>query len=185
MVSQIVMVVGLVFCLASTQAQVFFRGRCPKTPIIKDFDWHRYLGRWFEQERYFVAYQTVGRCWSGTYIKNKHTGKISVRLDFWDVVFNKPKVITVNVIRKKPYEQPNRLTYTIPNVPVFEDNYEVLATDYDNWTLEYAWIAWILTRKPHPSYSVINQAKETLTYLGIDVSYLKKQDTSCYQSYKG
>nr|QTW21138.1 apolipoprotein D [Procambarus clarkii] len=178
--------------LVSTQAQVFFRGNCPKTPIIKNFDLHRYLGRWFEQERFFVAYQTVGKCWSGTYLRDKK-GKLSVRIDFWDVVFSRPSKLTVEVVQRKPYAEPNRLTYRIPGVPVFEDNYEVLATDYDNWTLEYACverqpfghtqIAWILTRKPHPSYDVIHEAKQTLTALGIDISYLRQQDSSCYPDY--
>ncbi|XP_068214690.1 apolipoprotein D-like [Palaemon carinicauda] len=183
----------IALCAVFTHAQISFRGSCPRLPVIKDFDFDRYLGRWFEQEKYFVAYQTVGRCWSGTYIKNK--GKISVRLDFRDIVLDRPNVITVDVFRKRPYEEPSRLTYTIPNVPLFEDNYEVLATDYKSWTIEYTCvnkgvfghtkIAWILTRSPNPPYEVIREAKEALTRLGIDLRYLEKSDTSCYKNYLG
>ncbi|XP_069959887.1 apolipoprotein D-like [Cherax quadricarinatus] len=187
------MIVSLV-CLLS-HAQVFFRGNCPKTPIIINFDWNRYLGSWYEQERYFVGYQTVGRCWRGTYLQDRHSGKISVKLHFWDVVFSRPNMISVGVIQKRPYRAPNHLTYTLPGVPGFEDNYEVLATDYDNWTLEYTCserqpfghtrIAWILTRQPRPHYKVIHQAKTTLASLGIDTKYLRKQDTSCYIDKRG
>ncbi|XP_063843692.1 apolipoprotein D-like [Scylla paramamosain] len=180
----------LLASLASVaHTQVFYPGRCPKTPIIKDFDFDKYHGRWFEQERYFVAYEMLGRCWSGTYLKDT-SGKVSVRLDFRDLLFSRPKQLTVDIIRKKPYEEPNRLTYTIPGVPNFEDHYEVLATDYTSWTLEYACvdkppfghtrIAWILTRLPNPSLPVINTAKQTLAKLGIDPKLLKKQDTSCF-----
>ncbi|XP_050720143.1 apolipoprotein D-like [Eriocheir sinensis] len=188
--SLVAVVVVMVYLSAAVDAQVFYRGNCPRTPIIKDFDWDQYLGRWFEQERYFVAYQEVGRCWSGTYLRNAKSGKISVRLDFRDVLLKQPKQITVDVFQKRPYEAPNRLTYTIPGVIGFEDNYEVLATDYNNWTLEYACVnkppfghtrtAWILTRSPHPSAAVIRAAKDTLTHIGIDVSLLKKQETSCF-----
>ncbi|XP_071541415.1 apolipoprotein D-like isoform X2 [Panulirus ornatus] len=188
-----VVVVCVAVCVTSVTSQVFFTGRCPTTPIIKDFDWNQYLGRWFEQQRYFVAYEEVGRCWTGTYIRDDVSGKISVRLDFRDVLFNRPKVITVDVIQKKPYEEPNRLTYTIRNVPLFEDNYEVLATDYHSWTLEYACLekpplghtkmAWILTREAYPSSSVIQEAKDKLAQLGIEVRFLKQQDTSCFRTY--
>ncbi|XP_064103327.1 apolipoprotein D-like [Macrobrachium nipponense] len=190
-------IIFLGLCAVLTYAQIRFKGRCPKLPVIKDFAFDRYLGRWFDQEKYFVAYQTVGRCWSGTYIKNKNSGKISGKkeLDFRDVVLNRPNVITVDVFRKRPYEEPSRLTYTIPNVPLFEDNYEVLATDYKSWTIEYACvekgllghtrIAWILTRSPHPPYEVIREAKAALVHLGIDLEYLEKSDTSCYKNYLG
>ena len=51
--------------------------------------------------------------------------------------FNKPRSIVVDIEQRKP-KAPTKLTYTIPGVPVFEDNYEVVATDYDSWTIEYA-----------------------------------------------
>ncbi|XP_047471313.1 apolipoprotein D-like [Penaeus chinensis] len=187
MISAYVTVAAL--CFATAQAQVFYRGSCPPTPIIKDFDWQRYLGKWYEQEKYPVAYQAVGRCWTGTYIKDKYSGEISVRLDFKDIVLNRPRILTVDIGRKKPYAEPNRLFYTLPNVPLFEDEYEILATDYDNWTLEYdcqnqpighTKIAWILTRSPRPTYEVIHEAKTTLARLGIDTGRLERSDTSCF-----
>ncbi|XP_063591259.1 apolipoprotein D-like [Penaeus indicus] len=187
MISAYVTVAAL--CFATAQAQVFYRGSCPPTPIIKDFDWQRYLGKWYEQEKYPVAYQAVGRCWTGTYIKDKYSGEISVRLDFKDIVLNRPRILTVDIGRKKPYAEPNRLFYTLPNVPLFEDEYEVLDTDYDNWTLEYdcqnqpighTKIAWILTRSPRPTYDVIHAAKTALARLGIDTGRLERSDTSCF-----
>ncbi|CAL4080848.1 unnamed protein product [Meganyctiphanes norvegica] len=173
----------------SSHSQVFFRGPCLKLPVIKDFDWHRYLGKWHDVMRYPVFYQEVGRCWTGTYIKNKKTGQISVRLDFQDILLNKPLDITVAVHREKPYSEPNRFSYTIPGVPLFEDHYEALTTDYDNWTVEYTCvnkglfghtkIAWILTRSPKPSYHVIEAAKHAMRQRGVDPKYLEKTDQSC------
>ncbi|KAG0719809.1 Apolipoprotein D [Chionoecetes opilio] len=183
-------VVAAAVLASVAHAQVFYKGRCPKTKIIENFDFDQYLGRWYEQERYFVAYEAIGLCWSGTYIKNYESGKVSVRLDFRDVLLKRPKKITVNIIRKRPVEEPNRLTYTIPGVPLIEDNYEVLATDYIHWTLEYTClnklpfghtrIAWILTRERDPEVWVIEKAKATLAGLGIDAGLLKKQVNTCF-----
>lgn len=54
------------------------------------------------------------------------------------VRFGRRLKIFVNVFAKKPKYAPNRLTYTIPGVPLFEDNYEVLSTDYKTYTIEYS-----------------------------------------------
>ncbi|MCL4141856.1 UNVERIFIED_CONTAM: hypothetical protein GTU68_054739 [Idotea baltica] len=150
----------------------------------------QYLGKWFEQERYFTFYEEVGRCWQGEYFIDYETGGLSAKLTFNDVLLNKPTDIVIDVFAKDPYYAPNRLTYTIRGVPFFEDNYEVLATDYETFTIEYACknipflghitFAWILTRSPHPTIDVIWRAKSAMNYLDIDTSLLQRTPQTCY-----
>ncbi|XP_018008868.1 apolipoprotein D [Hyalella azteca] len=175
-------------------AQVHYREPCPNMPVIKNFDFDRYLGRWYEQERFFTAYQNIGYCWSGTYIKDKYSNKVSVRLDFEDILLRIPAKIFVDIFRKNAYAAPNRLSYSISGVPreIFVDHYEVSGTDYTSWTIEYSCqnmpfgslrYAWILTRSPHPPASVIKKAKAVMVALGIDVYLLERHKNTCVPKY--
>ncbi|XP_043208330.1 apolipoprotein D-like [Amphibalanus amphitrite] len=177
----------LLTCGHVTHAQVEFPGPCPPTPVIHDFDWYRYLGRWNDVFRYFVFYQEIGKCWSGTYTMDRR-GQVSVTLRLRDKLLGKPLKITVNVDQQSPYT-PNKLYYSVPGLPILRDNYEVLRTDYDNWTIEYscrekpfgrhAQQVWILTRSPHPSRAVLQEAFYALKQLRIRLRPLRPSDQSC------
>ncbi|XP_037072815.1 lazarillo protein-like [Pollicipes pollicipes] len=118
----------------------------------------------------------------------RKSGQVQVTLRLRDKLLSKPLKITVNVNQQSPYT-PNKLFYTIPGVPLLRDNYEVLRTDYDNWTIEYscrnkpygrhAKQVWILTRSPHPSRAVLRKAFYALRDLGIRITPFRRSDQSC------
>lgn len=68
-------------------------------------------------------------------------------------------------------------------------HYRVLATDYDNFAIEYMCgvnvmgtseeTVWLLTRDRRPSLEIMQQARHTLQVLGLDKIKMYEADQSC------
>ncbi|XP_042881192.1 apolipoprotein D-like [Penaeus japonicus] len=174
-------------CGGGAEGQVLFRGRCPKVPPMRGFEPNRFLGRWYEIERFFVSYEGLaGTCWVENYLYDKHSGFFT-RLDWKDHltgrVFNIENGLTFD-----DYE-PAVIHYVVqrPSIPILQGEYRILATDYYNYAL--AWqcdelplgtahtqILWFLSKNQHPTYETVMKAKYLATSLGLDASLLQKQD---------
>jgi apolipoprotein D and lipocalin family protein len=59
------------------QAQVPSFGRCPEYEAMPDFNKERFLGTWYETERYFTVTEVVSKCISANY-ERRADGKIYV-----------------------------------------------------------------------------------------------------------
>ncbi|XP_066963364.1 apolipoprotein D-like [Macrobrachium rosenbergii] len=172
-----------------TTGQVFFRGPCPNIQPLKGFQPKRFLGRWYEIERFFVSYEGLaGTCWVENYLFKRGRGHFT-RLDWKDhlsgMILNIENGITFD---KK---EPGRLRYVVerPSIPILQGEYLILATDYHSYAL--AWqcmdfplslghteILWFLSKDQFPSYETEQTAKRTAAKLGLDISRLEKQDRS-------
>lgn len=64
--------VGLlaVLLLLGVEAQVPGFGKCPKVPVVENFDTYAYLGRWYEQEKYPFFFELGGKCITADYSLN-------------------------------------------------------------------------------------------------------------------
>ncbi|KAK3894559.1 hypothetical protein Pcinc_001715 [Petrolisthes cinctipes] len=166
-------------------AQVLLSGPCPKIPPMKNFDPKRFLGRWYELERYFVSYEGLaGTCWVENYLYNPNRGHYT-RLDWTDHITRKTLHIE-NGLTFNKYE-PGRLHYFVerPFLPFLQGEYLILATDYSTFAL--AWqcmdlplkhteILWLLSKQQYPEAYVVKKAKSIASGLGLDVYLLRKQD---------
>ncbi|KAG6439756.1 hypothetical protein O3G_MSEX001052 [Manduca sexta] len=59
------------------RAQIILPGQCPHVKIMEDFDASRYLGKWYEAEKYFFLFEFGGKCITADY-KLKDNGAINV-----------------------------------------------------------------------------------------------------------
>ncbi|XP_042230482.1 apolipoprotein D-like [Homarus americanus] len=175
--------------LGQTAAQVLLTGRCPKIHPLKNFQPKRFLGRWYEIERFFVSYEGLaGTCWVENYLYDPHRGHYT-RLDWKDRLSGKILSIENGITHNK--HEPGRLRFVLqrPSIPFLQGEYIILATDYSTFAL--AWqcdnlplgvshteILWLLSKRQHPSSDTIHHAKKLAHGLGLDINRLQKQDRS-------
>ncbi|XP_068234282.1 apolipoprotein D-like [Palaemon carinicauda] len=174
-----------------TTGQVFFRGPCPDIPPLKDFQPKRFLGRWYEIERFFVSYEDLaGSCWVENYLFEKGRGHFT-RLDWKDHLSGRILSIENGITFGK--KEPGRLRYVVqrPSIPILQGEYQILVTDYYSYAL--AWqcmdfplslghteILWFLSKEQFPSYETEQTAKRLAAKFGLHVKSLQKQDrTHC------
>ncbi|XP_043200629.1 apolipoprotein D-like [Amphibalanus amphitrite] len=178
---------ALTLWVTVVSGQVKLSGRCPYIPALRPFDTYRFLGKWFEAERFFVSYESLaGRCWGERYVLLG--GRVSTLLEWRLALLGTPVSIRQLLGNPDPRDKA-RFSYVVarPNVPFLRGEYKILATDYKNYAI--AWqcenkklsnshteIGWLLTRSRHPSYEVIHAAKAAALAAGLDVRHFQKQD---------
>ena len=125
---------------------------CPEVEVQQNFDASRYYGNWFLQNNsyLFTAISPKATCSTATYLP-KGDGKISVAN--YDVIDG----MLGSTFGEAYCEQGVGNCYvSFFNLPYPEQpNYQILATDYDNFTIVYSCsemygnqIAWVLSRTP-------------------------------------
>lgn len=69
MASNSVIVFSLVAFVTTVVAQIPNLGWCPDYLPMAEFDLNKFLGKWYEQERYFTFSEVVSRCVVTDYAK--------------------------------------------------------------------------------------------------------------------
>ncbi|XP_012286565.1 apolipoprotein D isoform X2 [Orussus abietinus] len=165
MLTKIVLVLS---ALALARAQIPSLGWCPEYVPMADFDMNRFLGVWYEAERYFQLSEVVSRCVMANYTTTAD-GKFRVSNEVINR-FTGVKRILEGEIKPSPSkaEEGNlRVKYTtIPLTP--ETQYSVLETDYDNYAVLWSCSgigpvhtqnAWLMTRQRLPSGEVLQKVR--------------------------
>jgi len=158
-----------------TSAQVTGFGACPSVPTQGKLDVNKYLGLWYEIER-FPAIFEGDNCGTANYTLNDQ-GNIKVVNGYVD---EKGAHTAVGEAKQvDPTVDEAALEVKFSNVGPAGD-YRVVETDYDNYSLVfscrdlahivYAEFAWILTRDPQPDPNTISRLKTTLASYNVDVS---------------
>uniref|UniRef100_A0A182UP05 Apolipoprotein D n=2 Tax=Anopheles merus TaxID=30066 RepID=A0A182UP05_ANOME len=176
--------VGLltVLLLLGVEAQVPGFGKCPKVPVVENFDTYAYLGRWYEQEKYPFFFELGGKCITADYSLNPD-GTIGV-------LNTQKNSITGNensIVGSARIVQSARLAVRFPSAPFnVEAPYWVVGTDYKTFAVVYACsdlrgfinakVAWILTRKRHPDIETMKKAYAVLDSAKISRAYLTRTD---------
>lgn len=153
----------------------------------------RYLGRWWLQDKYsdLSDLTEAGRCKSQVYSINYINQTIHRQSDYQSIIADR-SISVSGEISFKDISDANLLIYK-PNLGGgIEEEYRVLATDYETFTIEYtcqdnALIkrreqVWIYTRDRNPSKTVLKRAYKSLKILGLNGWKLKKVDQSCRES---
>ncbi|XP_044746730.1 apolipoprotein D-like [Coccinella septempunctata] len=182
---------AFVFVLAlGIQAQVPAPGKCPEIASVQqDFDLNKYLGTWYEEEKYFAIFELGGKCNSAEYSLNEN-GTVSVNNKQIDKTTGKETTIVGNA---KPASAKNEGKFLV-NFPGkgFQTDapYWVLETDYDNYSVVWSCVdippivsaefAWILTRERSPAQEIVDKAHAVFDRLNLSRKPLTKTDqTNC------
>ncbi|XP_011639852.1 apolipoprotein D-like [Pogonomyrmex barbatus] len=173
--------------LAWASAQIPNLGFCPEYIPMANFNMQRFMGVWYEAERYFQLSEVVSRCVMTNYTRGSD-GKYRV-INQVTNRFTGIKRILEGEIKppaSKAEEGKLQVKYTtIPLTP--ETKYSVLETDYDSyavlWSCQgigpvHAQNAWVMTRERIPSGKVLQQAYGVLDKYKISKTFFVKTDQS-------
>ncbi|XP_042223827.1 uncharacterized protein LOC121867789 isoform X2 [Homarus americanus] len=162
-------------------------GTCPKYPIIRDFDFHRYMGLWYQQDKLQASWEAPGRCWKTLYSRDRKNGQFKMKMIFKSTITGRVEEYDSQLTLQGP-AKPSIIKYTIP-LTFMEDEYQVLATDYESFSLEYkcdpngllekSESIWLLTREKNPSPLVLQRAYAIMHHLGVDIRKLERVDQTC------
>lgn len=169
---------------------------------MHNFDIQRYLGLWYEVQKYPFIFTIGGKCITSNYELNAdQTVQIfnrQIKKGQEDTIKGKARIIQPGV---------GILGVSFPNIPceflaiqkIFklissfvlvqrEANYNVLYTDYDELAVVYscssffgfvnAKVVWILSRTRFPSQYVIEKAHSILEENGLSTTFLSSTDNS-------
>ncbi|XP_069975313.1 apolipoprotein D-like [Penaeus vannamei] len=162
-------------------------GVCPKYPIIKDFDFTRYMGLWFQQDKLQASWEAPGRCWKTLYSRDRKNGQFKMKMIFSSTITGRVEEYDSQLTLKGP-TKPSIIEYTIP-LTFMDDEFQVLATDYESFSVEYKCdpngllekreSIFLLTREKSPSPLVLQRAYAIMHRLGVDIRKLERVDQTC------
>ncbi|XP_076246977.1 apolipoprotein D-like [Calliopsis andreniformis] len=176
MIGKIVLVLST---LAVARAQVPSLGFCPDYVPMAEFDMAKFIGVWYEAERYFQLTEVVSRCVMANYTLGPD-GKFRVSNEVTNRFTGIKRVVEGEIRKPASKAEEGKLTvkYTIPLSP--ESKYSVLETDYDTYAVLWSCSgigpfhtqnAWIMTRErvaPNPvmqkAYAVLDRYKISKTF---------------------
>ncbi|XP_005180903.2 apolipoprotein D [Musca domestica] len=175
--------IAVLICLIQLgQAQVLNRGSCNKNiPTVQNFDATRYLGRWYEQEKYPFIFELGGKCIYAEYGQLKN-GDLSVYNYNINELTGRPN----DILGSAKLVDSGKLKVRFNNMPAFigSADYWVLDTDYDNYAVVYsctdvlglfnAQVVWILTRERSPNPQYIEKARSVIKQNGLSLKPLQR-----------
>ncbi|CAF0704577.1 unnamed protein product [Brachionus calyciflorus] len=189
------LLIALLVVALSHQVTSQSLGICVKTPIIKDFNSTRYLGKWYEIERFNYLFEPPNLdCVVATY---GYLNETAVTVN--NIAFN---LKTNKTTGRNGYAYipnlaaPNKLSVVLPielyNVTFFQNEgpYEVLETDYETYALVYSCtqvvydlvkleVVWILSRKPTMDEKEIDYLKQRTASYKLDTSKFFRINQNC------
>jgi len=185
-------VAGTAFCLALCIVAIHSqRDICNRYPPLLGFQMDKYLGRWWQMEKTPTVSELPGKCWSSFYYRQKSDSKLKLRMDYVTRLTNAPNTFFSTLTLPNPSYDPSQFMYAVPAMPWMKKKFRVLATDYENFSIEYMCgtslmgnpeeTVWLLTRSRHPSLAVMQQARHTLQVLGLDKVKMYEADQSCVE----
>ncbi|VEN47552.1 unnamed protein product [Callosobruchus maculatus] len=178
----------LVFCcallLACVKGQIPSLGWCPDYLPMADFEMDRFIGKWYEAERYFQFSEVAARCVVTDYAKGP-SGRIYVSNEVTNRLTGVKRVIEGQVdMAGRSDEGKLKVKYSTSPVAT-ESTLTILDTDYDNYAVIWscsglgpihAQSVWVMTRERIPSGPVMQRAYGILDKFRISRSFFVKTD---------
>ncbi|XP_046966533.1 apolipoprotein D-like [Vanessa cardui] len=179
--------IAIFLCGLSVQvcsAQMVFPGSCPDVAVMGDFNANRYLGKWYEVEKYFAAFEFGGKCITANY-DLKDNGVLSVvnkQISSFTGMKSQIEGEAMQVSRSDE----GKLSVRFPSLPInMAAPYWVVDTDYDNFALVWSCYefgvfhtrnAWILTRERDPPVETLEKAYAAADKNNINRAYFLRTD---------
>ncbi|KAI4494135.1 hypothetical protein M0802_009169 [Mischocyttarus mexicanus] len=169
--------------LVMTSAQIPTLGWCPEYVPMANFDMNRFLGTWYEAERYFQLAEVISRCVMSNYTKGPD-GKLRVSNEVTSRITGIKRILEgeIKQAASKAEEGKLHVKYTaLPLTP--ETHYSVLETDYDNYAVLWscsgigpinAQNAWVMTRERNAPGSILHMAYGVLDKYKISKAFFVK-----------
>ncbi|XP_011504442.1 PREDICTED: apolipoprotein D-like [Ceratosolen solmsi marchali] len=164
-------------------AQIPFIGGCPKVDTVQDLDTQKYLGKWYEAERYFAFFEFGGKCVTATYTgyDNGTVGVVNRQISSLSGVASSIQGYATQKTSNKA-----KLSLVFPSMPVhFDAPYWVLDTDYSSYAVVWSCSdfgifstrnAWILTRERYPAIAVLEKAYQSIDKNKISRAFFVRTD---------
>ncbi|ENN74359.1 hypothetical protein D910_01987 [Dendroctonus ponderosae] len=175
----------ILFCLATfCQAQIPSFGFCPEYLPMANFDMNRFLGKWYEAERYFQFSEVASRCVVADYAVGPN-GKIYISNEVTNRFTGVKRVIGghMDLTGKK---SEGRLAVKYDTTPISTTStLTILDTDYDNYAVIWscsglgpinAQSAWLMTRERIPDATTLQKAYGVLDANKISRTFFVKTD---------
>ncbi|XP_038207556.1 apolipoprotein D-like [Zerene cesonia] len=174
---------------AAAHAQIPSLGWCPDYQPMANFNINRFLGNWFEAERYFTVSELGTRCVNTKYEATPE-GRIVVSNEITNSLTGMKRVLdgTLQMIGR---EGEGRMMVKYASLPVpYDTEFSILDTDYENFAVMWSCSgigpvhiqnAWILTRERLPppmimqsAYGVLDKYKISRTF------FVKTNQADCH-----
>lgn len=159
-------------------------GWCPEYVPMADFNMERYLGTWYEAERYFTVLEAGSRCVRTNYTKAVD-GRVVVNNEITNRLTGIKRVVE-GEIRNVVKGAESKLNVKYSTLPVpFETTYSVLDTDYDSYSVVWscssigplrAQNAWVMTRERLAPGTVLQMAYGVLDKYKVSRTFFVKTD---------
>jgi len=193
-----VLIPVLLLVADSTTAQKRSDGTCTEFDVQSDFDYTRYLGKWHGFSKYPTLRFARNNCSTVFYSDATQPGGIPTIAVLNRGYSDKTGVYSRAYGQASPVDpsEPARLAVRFyqsrrPTMPsTAAANYNVLSTDYDNYSVVYSCmqvnenekfeLLFVLTRERQPSQQYVDQAYEAIRTQGLDTAALRNNvQTGC------
>ncbi|OAD56248.1 Apolipoprotein D, partial [Eufriesea mexicana] len=170
--------------LALARAQIPSLGFCPEYVPMANFNMSKFLGVWYEAERYFQLTEVVSRCVMANYTQSPD-GKFRVSNEVTNRFTGIKRILEGEIKKAVSKAEEGKLTvkYTIPLTP--ETKYSILETDYESYAVMWSCSgvgpfhtqnAWVLTRERLAPGTVLQKAYAVLDKYKISKTFFIKTD---------
>ncbi|EZA61279.1 Apolipoprotein D [Ooceraea biroi] len=186
---RIFVIIGIV---NTAMAQVPFLGNCPNLEAMQGFDLEKYLGKWYEVERYFAWFEFGGKCVTANYSLNEDSSMKIINKQISSLTGVASSIEGIGRLIGKSNDP--KLTVTFPSLPLpIDAPYWVLHSDYNTYAVVWSCTnlgvlntrnVWILTREPKPPIPVLEKAYQVIDKNNISRAYFIRTDQkNCPASY--
>lgn len=171
-------------------AQVVESGPCPNIAPMDPFDASRYLGKWYEYEKYFAIFEAGGKCITATYnLTDNNEWNISVLNKQINIYTGLPGQIKGQAKQESP-NPGSKLLVRFSSQPLAPDApYWVVDSDFDNYSLVWSCLelgsfhsmnSWILTRQREPSDEIVKKVYDIVKDKKINAKlFLRTDQKNC------
>lgn len=123
--------------LALGSAQIPSFGGCPEYEAMASFNKSRFLGMWYEQERYFTVSEVASKCVSVNY-EIRPDGKLWLNNAYTNRITSVQRIVS-GVVNGAVKNSDGILQVKYTSFPVnYDTNLKILDTDYDSFAVIYS-----------------------------------------------
>jgi lipocalin len=175
----------LILCfVSSTIALLPTVGICPNVETIESLNMTKFMGKWYEAERYFSLNDFGAKCGIFNYSAGEN-GSLKV-VNSQISVFTGIESRVEGIARPLARANDPKLSVSYPTLPFqYPTPHWILGTDYENYTVLWSCSnmgvfsiksAWVLTREQRPPIPVLEKAYQILDKNAIGRAYFSRTD---------
>ncbi|CAK1601710.1 unnamed protein product [Parnassius mnemosyne] len=179
----------LFYLIAAVSAQIPSLGFCPDYQPMEDFNINRFLGTWYEAERYFSVSELGTRCVTTKY-ESTPEGRIIVSNEIINSMTGMKRVLD-GYLQMIGRDGEGRMIVKYAALPVpYDTEFSVLDTDYNSYAVMWSCSgigpmhiqsAWVLTRERLAPALTLQKAYAALEKFKVSRAFfVKTNQADCY-----